>query len=317
MAGRFLARFLVLVFATVAAAKISLSPRLRDPPILGDVAKSPPTYLDGDMWTASSTVAAFTVASSVPGDLVTDLATAGRVGDPLHGVNWREQSSVWAREGGWSFARVFDYSTARVESSVSSVLLVLDGVKMAADVYLNGVRVSGEAGLADQHLRYEFEIASVLRRTENNLTIHIPLPSHDARNDEGRYAACSGGWDWALYSNTFTPGGLPWLSMGVWKSVYLVEVASLSLRAMVPHVFYNGPYPMAPLTQVTASGWTVNVTAHVVAGPKGAPARTRAHRRASDQGIRVRELGLGNSGVRELGLGLGLGSQKGLRTSKS
>ena len=60
--------------------------------------------------------------------------------------------------------------------------------------------------------------------------------------------------------------------MGVWKSVYLVEVASLSLRAMVPHVFYNGPYPTAPLTQVTASGWTVNVTAHVVAGPKGAPA---------------------------------------------
>ena len=130
-------------------------------------------------------------------------------------------------------------------------------------------------GLADQHLRYEFEVASVLRPTENNLTVHIPLPSEDARNDEGRYAACSGGWDWALYSNTFTPGGLPWLSMGIWKSVYLVDVAALSLRAMVPHVFYNGDYPTAPLTDATAGGWTVNVTAHVVAGPKGA--RRAAH----------------------------------------
>ena len=133
---------------------------------------------------------------------------------------------MWAKESGWSFTRVFDYRTV----ASPSVLLVLDGVKMAADVYLNGVHLGG---LADQHLRYEFEIIHVLRATANNITIHIPLPSHDVRNDEGRYAACSGGWDWAQYSNTFTPGGLPWLSFGVWKSVYLVEVATFSLRAMV------------------------------------------------------------------------------------
>ena len=53
--------------------------------------------------------------------------------------------------------------------------------------------------------------------------------------------------------------------------MYLVEIATFSLRAMVSHVFYNGAYPTMPLTDDTASGWTVNVTAHVVAGPKGAP----------------------------------------------
>jgi beta-mannosidase len=253
----------------------SSSPRLRDPTILGDLSKRSAVYLDGDMWTAHScggNGAPVAVPSTVPGDLVSDLARAGVIGDPVFDVNWRDQSGVWAREGGWSFTRAFDYSRS---ASSSSVLLVLDGVKMAADVYLNGVRVSKD-GLADQHLRYEFPVTSVLRPTANNITIHIPLPSNDKRNDEGRYAACSGGWDWALYSNTFTPGGLPWLSMGVWKSVYLVELAELSLRAMVPHVFYNGPYPKEPLTDATASGWTVNVTAHVVAGPKGAPAGSGA-----------------------------------------
>ena len=40
----------------------STSPRLRDPPILGDVPGRPPTYLDGDAWTASA--AAFRTAGS-------------------------------------------------------------------------------------------------------------------------------------------------------------------------------------------------------------------------------------------------------------
>lgn len=247
---------------TALTSQASPSPPMRDPPIVGDLPKSI-TYLDSDKWEARA--GTVVIPSTVPGDIVTDLNRAGMVGDPVYGVNWREQSGVWARDSGWSFTRVFDYNTV----ASPSVLLVLDGVKMAADVYLNGAHLGG---LADQHLRYEFEIVSVLRATANNLTIHIPLPSHDVRNDEGRYAACSGGWDWAQYSNTFTPGGLPWLSFGVWKSVYLVEVSTFSMRAMVTHVFYNGAYPTTPLTDATASGWTVNVTAHVVAGPKGTPA---------------------------------------------
>ena len=251
----------MVLLQTALASQAAMSPSLRDPPIVGDVPK-PNTYLDGDKWTARA--GKVVVPSTVPGDIITDLQRAGMVGDPMYGVNWREQSGVWAKESGWSFTRIFDYRTV----ASPSVLLVLDGVKMAADVYLNGVHLGG---LADQHLRYEFEIIHMLRTTANNITIHIPLPSHDVRNDEGRYAACSGGWDWAQYSNTFTPGGLPWLSFGVWKSVYLVEVATFSLRAMVPHVFYNGAYPTMPLTDATASGWSVNVTAHIVAGPKGTP----------------------------------------------
>ncbi len=154
----------------------------------------------------------------------------------------------------------------------AAVLLVFDGVKMAADVYVNGVLVSG-AGLADQHLRYDFDVTSQLQRlpsgARNNVTVHIPLPSNDTRNDEGRFAACSGGWDWSQYSVTTTPGGLPYLSFGIWKSVYLVPVNSMSLHAVVPLVFFNAPYPVEPLTDATAGPWTVAVTVHLRAGPSG------------------------------------------------
>ena len=54
--------------------------------------------------------------------------------------------------------------------------------------------------------------------------------------------------------------------------MYLVRVASLSLRAMTAHVFYEGEYPTAPLTDATAGAWTVRVTAHVAAGAGGAAA---------------------------------------------
>ena len=68
-------------------------------------------------------------------------------------------------------------------------------------IYLNGNLLSDE-GVVDQHLRYEFEIGHLLHASGNNLTIHFPQPSTDSRNDEGRYAACSGGWDWSQYSTT-------------------------------------------------------------------------------------------------------------------
>ena len=82
------------------------------------------------------------------------------------------------------------------------------------------------------------------------------------------------GWDWSQYSTTQTLGGLKYLSLGVWKSVYLVQVDQVSLRAMTAHVFYEGEYPTAPLTDATAGAWTVRVTAHVAAGANGAVAGT-------------------------------------------
>ena len=262
----------------VAGHGLLLAPLLRDPPLLGDMGNA--QLLDGNEWTARSfgDGAVTLSAATVPGDLVTDLERAGVVDDPLRDVNWRDQAGAWERPGGWSYTRMFAVNVVDADGTNDdndSTLLVLDGIKMAADVFLNGVLLSGD-GVVDQHLRYEFEVRRLLVHNgdKNNLTIHFPTPSADSRNDEGRYMACSGGWDWSQYSTTETLGGLQYLSLGVWKSVYLLHVHRLSLRAMTAHVFYEGEYPAAPLTDATAGAWTVRVTAHVAAGAKHVAAGT-------------------------------------------
>jgi hypothetical protein len=257
----------------------ALANGLSDPPLLGD--SGSPLSLSGEGWVLRSGDGALEVSATVPGDVVTDLARAGVIADPLLDVNWRDQSGAWARAGGFRYERAFSVAPGSALETAPSALLVLDGVKMAADVFLNGVLLSG-AGVVDQHLRYEFEVGALLARggAANNLTIALPAPGSDARNDEGRFMACSGGWDWSQYSNISTPGGLPFLSFGVWKDVYIVPVSQLSLHALVAQVFYgegapggaDTPYPTEPLTDATAGPWTVRVTAHVVAGPAGVPA---------------------------------------------
>ena len=165
---------------------------LSDPPLLGDAGA--PLSLSGEGWVARSGDGVLEFAGTVPGDVVTDLARAGVIADPLLDVNWRDQSSVWARGGGFRYERSFSVVRGSALDYAPSALLVLDGVKMAADVFLNGVLLSG-AGVVDQHLRYEFEVGALLARAGavNNLTIALAAPSSDVRNDAGRYMASSGG----------------------------------------------------------------------------------------------------------------------------
>ena len=65
--------------------------------------------------------------------------------------------------------------------------------------------------------------------------------------------------------NTATAGGTRTFSKGIWKSVYLLPTSSAfngAITHIVPHVYYNGTYPTAPLTDASAGPWTVNVRVH-------------------------------------------------------
>ena len=146
---------------------------------------------------------------------------------------------------------------------------------MVADVELNGVVLGA---VVDQHLRYTFEVAHLLRVSQitsgvtNVLTITFPRLAVDPRNDkEARFMACSGGWDWSQYSEVKTPGGLPTLSFGIWKSVYFVPITYASLRSVTSHVFYEGAYPVTPLVTERTGPWIVNTTVSLVAGLLGLP----------------------------------------------
>ena len=72
------------------------------------------------------------------------------------------------------------------------------------------------------------------------------------------------GWDWAPYSMNTTmgfgasgPTTARYLTKGIVKSVYLVEVSTAAITHLVPHVFYNGAYPVTPLSDTNNGGFTV------------------------------------------------------------
>lgn len=68
----------------------------------------------------------------------------------------------------------------------------------------------------DQFLRYAYDVSDVVRATDNVLEVVF---RHNISVD-GRYMACSGGWDWAPYSVTTDADGLRDFTRGIWKSVY-------------------------------------------------------------------------------------------------
>lgn len=77
----------------------------------------------------------------------------------------------------------------------------------------------------------------------------------------------------APYSNETTGRsamGVRTFTKGIWKSVYLATVTTAALTGVkIGAPAYQGAYPTAPLTDATAGGWVVNVTAYL-SSPGGA-----------------------------------------------
>ena len=63
--------------------------------------------------------------------------------------------------------------------------------------------------------------------------------------------SCTGGWDWAPYSTT-SQGGAATFSKGIWKSVYVAEVAAAAITHIVPQIFYKGT------ENVDVGGWRIS-----------------------------------------------------------
>ena len=75
-------------------------------------------------------------------------------------------------------------------AAAKDVLLVFDGLKGVADIYLNNVYLGFTA---DQFLRYEYPVsAALLPSGDQHLTVVFP-PFNDTRNANARFMACSGG----------------------------------------------------------------------------------------------------------------------------
>ena len=205
--------------------------------------------LDGE-WNASLPSRSLALRASVPGDLISDLERAGLVPDPLVDVNWRDNASValW-NASGWEYSRTFVVGAAHAGSSA---FLVFDSVKMGATVSVNSEAI---ATLQSQFLRYVLPVK--LRTGLNTITVVF-----QSEMNTGRYMACSGGWDWAPYSNTKTATGVmgdgsndtttePTFTKGIVKSAYLAFTAPASamIEYSAPQITFTGDdYPTEPLS---------------------------------------------------------------------
>lgn len=195
---------------------------------------------------------------------------AGLISDPWFESNFRANASVWDRD--FIYTRTFDDngtaattgSTPAADANAGSRLLVLDGVKMGATVALNGHALGV---VRDQFLRYVYDVTAIIRLTNNTLVVSF----HRAIDTHGRYMGCTGGWDWAPMSTTSTPrfepgAPSPTFSLGIWKSVYLVTIPAggAAIAHVVPHVFYRGAHPTAPLAPHAHAGFAVVVAVHLL-----------------------------------------------------
>jgi len=188
---------------------------LADPRVAGQHAA---ISLDGE-WQATAADGT-SMVGKVPGDVITDLQLAGKIGDPLYELNWKDPAHVQQWNQSWTYQRTLPASLAR-QAAAGEVLLIFDGIKMGATIKLNG-KVLGTA--TDQFVKYNFSIAGhVLSHVD--VETKMPLASvlqvsFDQQPTHGRYMACTGGWDWGecftlmpLQHWLFTPE-LQWQSGG-------------------------------------------------------------------------------------------------------
>ena len=173
------------------------------------------------------------------------------------------QGSLWANRD-WTYTKTFSYTVDPAKAG--EVLLVLDGVKMGSIVTLNGI-VLGRT--LDQFLRYSYPVLDALKKSPSHHKLEISFPRETPLHCDGRWMGCTGGWDWAPYTDTFQEEQVHTFTYGVWKSVYLVGVEQAAITNVVPHTYYQGGYPTAPLADSSHGGFTVEVRVHIWAPAAG------------------------------------------------
>jgi hypothetical protein len=168
------------------------------------------------VWNVSSADDAYqNLSSSVPGDLLSDLMKSGVIQDPYYDRNFLTQRRVWMgplapgsknttssegeeRTRTWIYSAFFEVDSYK---GTRHLALVAESIKMGAIIQLNGV----EIGVTnDQFLRYIFDLPNnALERgtwlSETSQLHEIKIRFDPTISTNGRFMACSGGWDWAPY----------------------------------------------------------------------------------------------------------------------
>ena len=161
--------------------------------------------------------------------------------------------------------------------------LVVEGIKMGAIIQFNGIPLGV---VQDQFLRYRFPIEDKHFRAAT--TIPSPKPQHQQRQQhvlevifdptipvDGRYMACSGGWDWAPYAKQVDVQGIQMFTLGLVQPIYLVGIHQVAITNVVPKIYYQGQgqsqgqgqgstLPQRPMIHGSLADFHVQLDIHMV-----------------------------------------------------
>ena len=204
------------------------------------------------------------ISATVPGDVISDLQRAGIVGDPYNDTTWSQPEFVRAwNDGVWVYSKKFTIPAGGVGGTNDRVLLVLDGVRMGAMVFING-KFLGNTPNAFRRYVFDLGVGTDIFPAGNTGRVNelqIHLGEALQINCDGRYTH-SDQIDWAPTMPTTDPlspqqksGEKKWgprktFGFGIWKSVYLVPLPnrSCAITNLIPHTFYAGGHPTSLLS---------------------------------------------------------------------
>ena len=174
------------------------------------------------------------IPATVPGQVHTDLLSAGLLEDPDVGL--READQMWIGHSQWTYFRHFEWDGG---VSGERAELVADGLDTFATVRLNGNQV---AVTADQHIGYRWNVAHLLQAGSNLLEVvfgsawdaahecevkvgELPRP-YDEPYPFVRKSACNFGWDW----------GPHYVTAGIWQPIRLESWSGIRIDSVRPAV---------------------------------------------------------------------------------
>jgi hypothetical protein len=216
----------------------------------------------------------------VPGDILSDLMRARLIGDPYYDRNFLTERRIWMGAAAGKNestpantqnqleqrTRTWIYTTEFFlpDDANLTKVLVVEGIKMGASISLNGVPIGN---VTNQFRRYILQLPEkalakgkhFCDSRHHNMTVTFdPSISTD-----GRFMACSGGWDWAPYSQAGDERGSRVFTFGIVQPLYIATVESVLITDIVPKIYYLGPYPQSPLWDGPADNFVVRVEVHV------------------------------------------------------
>ena len=206
------------------------------------------------------------VPAQVPGSVYHDLLTAGEIPDPFYRDN--ENEALKLMENDFVYSRSFTVPASLLEND--AVVLHCDGLDTLATVTVNGCLVGTAKNM---HRTYEFDVKSVLRAGENEISVKFDSPTRfikeayalsraDGSSDAMvgfpliRKAHCMFGWDWGPR--------LP--DAGIWRDISILGVRTARIRDVHVLQFHEeGKVTLEINTHVTELTGSADVKVSVTA----------------------------------------------------